>query len=233
MSGIVRALRPRGDLGAAYIPRHGYYTGPAGKRLGLAMLPADVPLRFKLRTLWLELWLHARLAGVGFWRGLTKAEGVIGASRLHATLYRPGLPPLNLGLLSTKFITDAGVTFLRDDFNAGAQDISNMNFHGCGTGTTAESVAQTALVTESTTALNPDSTRATGTRSTPASNQFRSVGTLTFDVDAAVTEHGLFNQAATGGGTLWDRSVFAAINVVGVNGDSIQFTYTVTLSSGG
>ena len=85
--------------------------------------------------------------------------------------------------------------------------------------------------TESTTALNPDNTRATGTRSQPAANQYRSVGTLTFDNTAAVTEHGLFSQAATGGGTLWDRSVFSAINVV--SGDSIQFTYTVTVSAGG
>jgi hypothetical protein len=46
-----------------------------------------------------------------------------------------------------------------------------------------------------------------------------------------VTEHGIFSQAATGGGTLWDRSVFSAINVV--SGDSIQFTYTCTVSSGG
>jgi hypothetical protein len=42
-----------------------------------------------------------------------------------------------------------------------------------------------------------------------------------------------FSQSATGGGTLWDRSKFAAINVVGASGDSIQFTYTATLSSGG
>src|SRR3989304_659539 len=38
-------------------------------------------------------------------------------------------------------------------------------------------------------------------------------------------------QAATGGGTLMDRSVFAVINVA--SGDSIQFTYTLTLNSGG
>lgn len=30
---------------------------------------------------------------------------------------------------------------------------------------------------------------------------------------------------------VWDRSVFAAINVA--SGDSIQFTYTLTLSAGG
>jgi len=140
---------------------------------------------------------------------------------------------IDYGVVSRRVITDAGVTFLRDDWNSGANDINLMNFHGIGTGVTAESAAQTALITESTTALNPDSTRASGTRSVPASNQYRSVGTLTADADIAVTEHGLFSQAATGGGTLWDRSVFAAINLVGANPDSIQCTYTVTLASGG
>jgi hypothetical protein len=81
----------------------------------------------------------------------------------------------------------------------------------------------------SKTALYPNSTRATGTRSAPASNQFASVGTVTFDASAAITEHGLFSQSATGGGTLWDRTVFSVINVV--NGDSIQFTYTGTPTS--
>jgi hypothetical protein len=140
---------------------------------------------------------------------------------------------VNYGLLSYRVITDTGVTFMRDDFNNNAQDITTLNFHGCGTGTGNEAAGDTGLGTESTTALNPDNTRATGTRSTPAANQFRSIGTLTFDANTAVTEHGILSQAATGGGTLWDRSKFAAINVDGSVGDSIQFTYTLTLTSGG
>jgi hypothetical protein len=137
---------------------------------------------------------------------------------------------LAYGLLSYRVITDAGVAYLVDDWDSGANVIDNFNYHGCGTGATAEAAGDTALVTESTTALNPDSTRATGTKSQPAANQARSVGTLTFDASAAITEHGLFTQAATGGGTLWDRSVFAAINVA--SADSIQFTYTATFTSG-
>ena len=140
---------------------------------------------------------------------------------------------INYGVVSRQVITDAGVTFLRDDWNNNAQDYTTFNFHGMGTGTNAESASDTALQTESTTALNPDSTRATGTRSTPASNQWRSVGTLTVDANVANTEHGILSQAATGGGTLWDRSVYSAINLVGANPDSIQFTYTCTLTSGG
>jgi hypothetical protein len=140
---------------------------------------------------------------------------------------------VDYGVVSRRVITDAAVTYIRDQWNGGAQNIANWNYHGIGTGTGAEATTDTALGTESTTALNPDSTRATGTKTTPASNQFRSVGTLTVDSDVAVTEHGLFTQAATGGGTLFDRSKFAAINLVGANPDSIQCTYTGTLASGG
>lgn len=137
------------------------------------------------------------------------------------------------GVVSRQVVTDAGVAYIVDDFDnaSGSADVSLFNFHGCGTGTNAEAVGDTALQTESTTALNPDSTRATGTRSQPAANQYRSVGTLTFDASAAVTEHGLFTTSGTGTGTLLDRSVFSAINVA--SGDSIQFTYTITFTSGG
>lgn len=151
-------------------------------------------------------------------------------SVLEGRLIRADGQVINYGVLSRRVVTDAGVAFLVDDWDSSAVDITDLHFHGCGTGTTAEAAGDTALVTESTTALNPDSTRATGTESQPAANQLRTVGTLTFDASAAITEHGIFSQAATGGGTLWDRSVFSAINVV--SGDSIQFTYTCTVSSG-
>lgn len=221
MSVIARRVQMSGDLGIIPIRRNGFYEKGT---------PKGLPLKYRLRGLWYEVALRARLFLKGALRGL-QGTGILGVGRLHASVIRADGRIEHLGLLSTKVITDAGVTFLRDDFNNNAQDITNMNFHGCGTGAVAEAAGDTALGAESTTALNPDNTRATGTRSTPASNQFRSVGTATFDAVAAITEHGIFSQAATGGGTLWDRSVFSAINVA--SGDSIQFTYTLTLSSGG
>lgn len=136
----------------------------------------------------------------------------------------------DLGVLSYRVVTNNGVGYIVDAFQ-NLVELENMKYHGCGTGGTAEAAADSALVTESTTALNPDSTRATGTTTESASNAYQTVGTLTFDNTAAVTEHGLFSQAATGGGVLFDRSLFTAINVV--SGDSIQFTYTVTFTAGG
>jgi hypothetical protein len=194
-------------------------------------LPVGLSWTAYLRSLRLELLLRARLARKGLWRGLVAAQGIVGVSRLYATVRRADGRIERLGLISTKLITDTGVAFLVDDWDNNGTDLTTMNFHGCGTGTNAENQTDSALQTESTTVLNPDSTRATGTRSQPAANQYRSVGTLTFDGSAAVTEHGILSQSATGGGVLWDRSQFSAINVV--NGDSIQFTYTCTVSAGG
>lgn len=137
---------------------------------------------------------------------------------------------IDYGIVSRRVVTDAFVAFVVDDWDGGANDISLFNYHGVGTGTGAEAAGDTALGTESTTILTTDSTRATGTKSQPAANQLRSVGTISFDGSGAITEHGVFTQEATGGGTLMDRSVFSAINVA--SGDSIVATYTMTLTSG-
>lgn len=151
-------------------------------------------------------------------------------AELAVRVRRAGGEWIDYGIVSRRVVTDAGVAFLVDDWDDNTTDLTTFNYHGCGTGTTAENANQTALVTESTTILNPDSTRATGTKSQPAANQLRTTGTVTFDGSGAITEHGLFSQAATGGGTLWDRSVFSAINVA--SGDSISFQYTCTINSG-
>jgi len=224
---LVSSARPRGELSAQkFSPNESKRLAPSWPAL-----PHGLTLRRKLSSFWRELKLHLRLARVGAWRGLVHASGVIAVSRLYATVFRADGTVERLGLIATKFITDTGVAFLVDDWDNSVTDFTTMNFHGCGTGTNAENQTDSALQTESTTILNPDSTRATGTRSQPAANQYRSVGTLTFDGAGAITEHGIFSQSATGGGVLWDRSVFSAINVA--NLDSIQFTYTCTVSAGG
>jgi hypothetical protein len=92
-------------------------------------------------------------------------------------------------------------------------------------------VGDTALQTELTTQYNPDSTRATGSTTEASATVFRTVGTNTFDASAAITEHGILSQAATGGGVLLDRSQFSAVNVA--NADSLQSTYDLTINTGG
>lgn len=136
------------------------------------------------------------------------------------------------GIVGGRVVTTAGVNWLVDSWQ-NTYEPETMKYHGVGTGSTAEAAGDTALVTESTTALNPDSTRATGSLTEGASaNIFRSVGTLTADGSITVAEHGLFNQAATGGGTLWDRTVLSPTSGLS-SGDSLTVTYDMTASSGG
>jgi hypothetical protein len=121
-------------------------------------------------------------------------------------------------------VTTAGSNYMAADFlAASASRINAFNQHDCGTGATAAAIGDTVLQTPAGTA------RVAGTQSNPAANQYRTVATIAFTGTLAITEWGLFSAASSG--TLWDRRVFAAINVT--NGDSIQFTYTLTVPSGG
>lgn len=127
--------------------------------------------------------------------------------------------------LGSGLVTTAGVVYLAADMAGGASDINAMNWHGTGIGTTAAAIGDTAL--QNTTGAPA---RVSGTQSTPgATNVYRSQATVSYTSTLAITEWGLFSANAAG--TLWDRKVFTAINVV--NGDSIQFTYDLTITAGG
>lgn len=123
-------------------------------------------------------------------------------------------------------VTNAGVAFMANDFaniTPGTNDITTFNYHDSGTGTVAAAVGDTALGAASGVA------RVAGTQTSPSAGQYRTVVTIPYTSTLAITEWGLFS--ATTVGTMWDRKVFAAINVA--SGDSIQFTYTLTINAGG
>lgn len=176
--------------------------------------------KYKLRTVWEEVKLRLRV-----WFAALKSPWigeVTPVGRLYAVKIDQHGNSENLGLVSTKVVTDAAVAYLVDGLQANTTDVSLFKFHGSGTGTTAEAASQTALVTAV-------ATRATGSQTEGASaNIYRTVGTISYSGSFAITEHGIFS--ASSGGTMLDRSVFSAINVI--NGDSIQFTYELTLPSG-
>ncbi len=135
-----------------------------------------------------------------------------------------------LGLASTRVVTTAGAGFIVDAWQ-NSVELEIMKYHGIGTDNTAENVADTALGAELTTEYNPNSTRATGTLTEGGSgNIFETVGTNTVDATVAIVEHGILSQAATGGGVLVDRSVFAAVNMV--SADSLASTYDFTITAG-
>lgn len=161
----------------------------------------------------------------GYWR--YQAAQLLGIptlyGELHAVLIRADGNRVDYGLISTRAVTDAFVADIVDNLQTGAASFQAYDFHASGTSSTAESAAHTGLQADSGVA------RVTGTASEPATNQYRSVGTQSYTSSLGIQEHGLFNASTSG--TLMDRSVFSAINVV--SGDSIQFTYTLTCTSGG
>lgn len=127
-------------------------------------------------------------------------------------------------------VTDQAVADICTDFT-GAGGLNVFKFHDSGTGTTAAAVTDTALQTQAgptTRATASSQTSTGGPATTPAT--VVSVGTIAYVSTLAITEWGLFNQAAQGG-HLFDHRIFSAINVV--SGDSIQFTYTLSVASGG
>jgi hypothetical protein len=140
------------------------------------------------------------------------------------------------GVLSRKVVTNTGVDFIVDAFQ-NIVELELLKFHGIGNPATANAEAATdsALQTELTTQYNPDSTRATGSTTEVAGTptKYRTVGTNTVDASATIKEHGILSQAATGGGTLLDRSAFDASPLSLVSGDSLQSTYDLTISAGG
>ena len=175
-----------------------------------------------LRTFWLELCLSARILLAAFLRsaGITGGE-ITPVGRLFAVHMRNGQVVADLGLVSTKVVTTAGVGYIVDAFQ-NSVELENMKYHGSGTGTGSEASADTALGTEV-------ESRATGTTTEGASaNIYRTVGTVAYTATRAITEHGVFSASTSG--VLLDRSVFSAINVI--SGDSIQFTYELTLPAG-
>lgn len=183
-------------------------------------------------------WRRSNLGNL--WRG---ARRVLLARSLHLphvygalwlTHHSAEHGDLDLGLASMRVVTTAGVNFIVDAFQ-NSVELEILKYHGIGTGTTAEAVGDTALVTELTTEYASDNTRPTGSLGEGATaNVYRTAATISPDSGGvlAITEHGIFSQAATGGGTLLDRSKFAAVNLT-AGSDSLTATYDATFAAGG
>jgi hypothetical protein len=151
---------------------------------------------------------------------------------LHLRVFKADGAVLNYGLASLGVVTTAGVNYVVADIIGGANDSNLFRFHGIGTGTTAEAIGDTALVTELTTQYQTDSTRPTGTQTTGGtSNVYRTVGTIVVDAAVTIAEHGIFSQAAVAGGTLLDRSQFTGLPLA--SGDTLQSQYDLSLPAGG
>ena len=128
-----------------------------------------------------------------------------------------------LCVVREKVVTTAFVDFIVDQLQTETSAFGDFKYHEVGLGTDAAAVGDTALQTTSGIA------RATGSQTETDHDTYKSVGTITADATEAWTEHGLFN--ASSDGTLWDRTVFAAINVV--SGNQVEFTFEGSFAAGG
>jgi hypothetical protein len=144
-------------------------------------------------------------------------------SSLRVLLIKRDGTRINYGVVGYRVITTAFVNFVVDQLQTETSVFGDFKFHDSGVGTTAENVTDTAIET------TDGEARATGTQTEGAANAYVSVGTITYTTTKAITEHVLANDVTAG--TAMDRTVFAAVNVE--NLDSIQFTYTLTVASGG
>jgi hypothetical protein len=163
-------------------------------------------------------------ATTGAARAFSKLTGIpTMTGRLSGVLIKADGSRVNYGILGRRLVTTAFVEFMVDQLQTETSVWGDFKYHDAGVGVTGADVGDTDIET------TDGESRATGTQTEGAANIYESVGTIAYTSTKAVTEHGLFN--ASTGVTLMDRHTFSAINVD--NGDSVQFTYDLTVSDGG
>jgi len=126
--------------------------------------------------------------------------------------------------LGSGLVTTAGVNLLAADWTNASGTLKLSNYHDSGTGAVAAAIGDTTL------GVATGNARVAGTQSNSVAGTYRTVATLSYTANTAVTEWALFTQLAVGP-TMWDHKVFAAINVI--SGDSIAFTYSLAVAAGG
>lgn len=169
----------------------------------------------RFRQLKSRLFLTRRLFG---------GELAVGSAELSAVLIHADGTREEIGVISRKKVTGAFVTDIVANLVTDTTAFGDYKYHDCGTGNTAEANTQTALVTPFGGSRVAGTQVAGGTATAPT---YTSVATISFTGTLAIVEHAIFNASSSG--TMMDRSLFSAINVV--NGDSIQFTYVLTLNA--
>jgi hypothetical protein len=197
------------------------YKGDLTMRVqrGTRKAPLVWRLRNALRPAFWYGWLDNQAAKL--FTGLTGIPTI--TAELSVLHHKADGTRVDYGVVGYRVVTTAFVNFLVDQLQTETSVFGDFKFHDSGVGTTAENITDTAMET------TDGESRATGTQTETSANIYRSVGTISYTSTKAITEHGLFNDATAG--TLMDRTVFSAINVL--NGDSISFTYSLTVSSGG
>lgn len=123
-------------------------------------------------------------------------------------------------------VTNAGLAGIASRINGDGSE-AVFNYIAIGTGTTAAAAGDTTLGTEITTGGGARAAATVSRTTTTATNDTaRFVKTFTFTASFAVTEAGVLNAASSG--TLLNRQVFSAVNVV--SSDTLQVTVDLALA---
>lgn len=186
---------------------------------GTRKAPLSWRIRNALRPSYLYGWADNQAAKI--FTGLTGIPTI--TAELGAVLNKRDGTKVDFGVVGYRVVTTAFVNYMVDQLQTETSTWGDFKYHDSGVGTTAENVTDTAMET------TDGEARSTGTQTETSANIYRSVGTISYTTTKAITEHGLLNDVSAG--TLLDRTVFSAINVI--NGDSVTFTYSLTVSSGG
>lgn len=131
------------------------------------------------------------------------------------------------GLVSVREVSAAFAKRLVDGMCTSGDVVDNFNQHKQGSGSTAETDTETALV-----AAQSGAQGATGNAAAThgsSSQIYQTVGTITATTAYEIREHGVFN--ASTGGILLDRSVVTAIAVN--TDDVVTWTYNLSVNAGG
>lgn len=139
--------------------------------------------------------------------------------------------------LGSGLVTVVGVNKLVSDaVTGGIGTLANFKYQDTGTGATAATDGNTALQTviTATAPARVASTLTNGQTATTGNHAaiLTYTATITYNTSGptypiAITEWGLFD--ATSSGNMWDHKIFSSINVN--SGDSITFTYNLTINS--
>ena len=200
--------------------RVGFRGSLKAKKIAAPLAPLSWRIRNKMRMEFILGWLGYWVAGI-----VAKRMGMVSfRPKLFARLIKADGTVINYGMIGIgRLVTTVFCEDMVDELIAESTAWGDYKFHDSGVGVTAANITDTDMET------TDGESRATGTQVEASTVIYRSVGTIAYTTTKAITEHGLFNIAAAG--ILMDRHVFSAINVD--NGDSIQFTYELTVTAGG
>jgi hypothetical protein len=130
------------------------------------------------------------------------------------------------GLVSVREVTTNFAIRLVDAMLTSGDVIDNFNQHKMGSGSTAETSGDSALISQQVGAQGATGNAAATHGS--SSNVYRTIGTLTAGSAYGCREHGVFN--ASTGGIMLDRSLVTNIDLN--TDDVVTWTYELTINAG-